>query len=409
MHVSQTHWTQSADWQSAPAAAPSAAQLVLVFGAKRLLAGMDCIAAVKRRYPGALVAGCSTAGEIHGTQVADETVVVTSVTFDHTRVAEASVSLGAEADSFDAGRQLAEVLPGQFKIKNEKLEMGVGRDRPEARPTTGAVPASLPLRHVLILSDGHSVNGSELVRALSQFLPAGVTITGGMAGDGIAFGETLVLAGGRAQSRTVTAIGFYGSRLRVGFSSMGGWDPFGPERLITKSKGNVLYELDGHSALELYKKYLGEHARELPSSALHFPLSVRPEAGGTPLVRTILSIDEATQSMTFAGDVPQGSLARLMKANHDRLIDGAVGAARASYEELGSMPGLAVLISCVGRKLVLGQRVEEELEGVAEVFGKGTALAGFYSYGELSPFVPGAPCALHNQTMTVTTFTEVGG
>jgi hypothetical protein len=199
----------------------------------------------------------------------------------------------------------------------------------------------------------------------------------------------------------------YGSRLKVGFASLGGWDPFGTERLITRSRGNVLYEMDGRSALGLYRKYLGEHADGLPATGLLFPLSVRTRAADTPVVRTILSIDEKDQSLTFAGDVPEGSYARLMKANFDRLIDGAVGAARTSYQAGGSTtPDLALLISCVGRKLLLKQRIEEEVEGVRDVLGGSAVLTGFYSYGEISPFTPGAKCELHNQTMTITTLSE---
>ena len=214
--------------------------------------------------------------------------------------------------------------------------------------------------------------------------------------------------GWRATGRTIAAVALYGRGLRVGFGSLGGWDPFGPERVITKAHGNVLHELDGHSALGLYEKYLGEHARELPASGLLFPLSLRAKPGDTPVVRTILAIDRAAQTMTFAGDVPEGAYARLMKANFDRLIDGAVGAARTGYQSIGSAtPELALLISCVGRKLVLRQRIEEEVEGVRDVLGAGTVLAGFYSYGEISPFTPGAKCELHNQTMTITTLSEV--
>jgi len=169
----------------------------------------------------------------------------------------------------------------------------------------------------------------------------------------------------------------------------------------------VLYELDGHSALQLYKRYLGEHASGLPATGLLFPLSLRTNEGDSGVVRTILSVSEIDQSLTFAGDVPVGSYARLMKANFDRLIDGAIGAARTSYQALGSSsPDLAILISCVGRKLVLKQRVEEEVEGVREILGERTVLAGFYSYGEISPFTPRASCELHNQTMTITTFSE---
>ena len=200
--------------------------------------------------------------------------------------------------------------------------------------------------------------------------------------------------------------GLYGSHIKIRSASLGGWDPFGSERLITKSKGNVLYELDGQSALELYKVYLGTHAKDLPGSALLFPLCLRSDDSKGGLVRTILAVDEKTQSMTFAGDVPEGTYVRFMKANFDRLIEGAVGAAEKSMSLKKASPELALLISCVGRKLVLKQRVEEEVEGVREIFGPKTAITGFYSYGEISPFTPNAKCELHNQTMTITSFME---
>jgi hypothetical protein len=165
--------------------------------------------------------------------------------------------------------------------------------------------------------------------------------------------------------------------------------------------------MDGRNALDLYKKYLGEHAKELPSSGLLYPLSLRIAENTTPVVRTILAVDENEKSMTFAGDVPEGAYARLMKANFDRLIDGAIGAAKVTSGMLASSPAeLAILISCVGRKLVLKQRVEEEVEGVRDVLGRQPVLAGFYSYGEISPFTPNAKCELHNQTMTITTLSE---
>jgi hypothetical protein len=97
-----------------------------------------------------------------------------------------------------------------------------------------------------------------------------------------------------------------------------------------------------------------------------------------------------------------------MKANFERLVDGAEGAANMSNVPFGtSHPDLAILISCVGRKLVLKQRVEEEVERVQEVLGNTTSLTGFYSYGEICPVTPTEKqCELHNQTMTITTFSE---
>jgi hypothetical protein len=112
--------------------------------------------------------------------------------------------------------------------------------------------------------------------------------------------------------------------------------------------------------------------------------------------------------MTFAGDMPEGATATLMKANFERLIDGATGAATMSRSSITDNPDLAILISCVGRKLVLKDRVEDEVIAVESVLGKQTAMTGFYSYGEICPQVPTEKqCALHNQTMTITTFKEV--
>jgi hypothetical protein len=232
-------------------------------------------------------------------------------------------------------------------------------------------------------------------------------VTGGLAGDGARFGETLVFKGDVPEKGAIAVVGLYGSRLKVGFGSLGGWAPFGPERLVTRAKANILFELDGRPALGLYKQYLGEHANGLPATGLLFPLSVRSEPGETPVVRTILAVDEQQQSMTFAGDVPEGAHARLAKANVDRLVDGAVDAARASRPASAVAPTLAILISCVGRKLVLKQRVEEEVEGVRAILGEQAVLTGFYSYGEIAPFSLGERSELHNQTMTITTFAEV--
>jgi hypothetical protein len=358
------------------------AQLVLVFGATELLKRAELLAEIQAENPGGQMFGCSTSGEISGVEVTDNSLVVTSVRFDHTKIHAARVDL-TEVDGSDAaGERLAQGLPE-------------------------SLPGGERINHVIVLSDGLKTNGSQLVEALTRHLPPAAVVTGGLAGDGARFAETLVLWEGVARGDTVVAIGLYGERLSVGYSAYGGWDPFGPERRITKSRGNILYELDGQSALMLYKKYLGDQAKDLPGSGLLFPLSLRINAAEGGLVRTILSVNEAEQSITFAGDMPEGAYARLMKANFDRLIDGAGHAAESSKAGgAAAAPELAVLISCVGRKLLLNQRIEEEVEAVRDALGKETVLAGFYSYGEISPFSAGGKCELHNQTMTVIHLSE---
>jgi hypothetical protein len=373
MKVEQITWSERSGWQHPATIAD--AQMVLAFGQRSIFEQPAFADDLASEWPAAIRVGCSTAGQIRGTEVIDEGAVVTAVRFEHTevRVAAAPVTAG---DSASAGALLAQELAGPG------------------------------LAHVLILSEGLDINGEALVRGLGEQLPANVSVSGGLSADGEHFKATLVLCDRTVKNNTVAALGLYGSRLRVGCGSLGGWDPFGPERQITRSKGNVLYQLDGHSALALYKRYLGDHAADLPASGLLFPLSLRTREVSAPVVRTILSVNEADQSLTFAGDVPAGGYVRLMKANFDRLIDGAVGAGRVSADAVDGPIDLALLISCVGRRMVLRQRVEEEVEGVRDIVGPDATIAGFYSYGEISPFTPKARCELHNQTMTVTTFSE---
>lgn len=380
MRIDQSRWTSADGWSSGslgvPEGEPFPADLVLAFGDARIVASGKWMEEVARRHPGAEIVGCSTAGEIRGGEVTDDALVTTAIRFEATRVAVRSVEARSGESSFEAGARLASSLD------------------------------AVGLAHVMVLSEGKGVNGSALVAGMTSRLPASVAITGGLAGDGPRFERTFVAAGGRVGESIIAAIGFYGARLRVGFGSLGGWDPFGPERLVSRANGNVLAELDGQPALALYKKYLGEHASGLPATGLLFPLSVRTPDGRS-FVRTILAVDEIAQTLTFAGDVPEGAYARLMKANFDRLVDGAAGAARTSQSSMGgATPELAVLISCVGRKLVLKQRTEEEVDAVRAVIGERVVVTGFYSYGEICPSAPDANCELHNQTMTITTFSE---
>ena len=378
MKVAQTMLTAEGASHVAATSIPLPdADLLLAFGGTRAIQALD-VNGLRKLCPGAVLAGCSTAGAILQSQILDDAVVLTAVRFEDITVRGARVKLTDTKGGREAGASLAAALAGPG------------------------------LRHVFVLSDGLHVNGSELVCGLGGRLPPDVVVTGGLAGDGQRFEHTVALLDSAPEEEIAVAIGFYGERLRVGYGSFGGWDPFGTDRLITKSSGNVLYELDGESALDLYKRYLGDYAKDLPSSALLFPLLVRVGNDDAGVVRTILGVDEAARSMTFAGEMPVGSRARLMKANFDRLIDGASEAARVNAAALDPHSAqLALLVSCVGRRLVLKQRAEEEVEAVRDAMGQPAILAGFYSYGEISPLHPGVPCNLHNQTMSITTFTEV--
>ncbi|XXY55030.1 FIST N-terminal domain-containing protein [Sorangium sp. So ce269] len=352
--------------------------LVLVFGAPEFLDDPGAIRELRRAYPRSHMVGCSSAGEIAGTSVRDGTLSVAVARFERTTLATAQVEVASASESFAAGQALA-----------RKLE----------RPG---------LRGVLVLSEGLGVNGSQLVRGLNAVLPESVVVAGGLSGDGTRFKRTWVCLGDAVRSGMVAAVGLYGEHVVIQHGSKGGWDKFGPERVVTRSEGNVLYEVDGRPALSLYKEYLGDKAAELPASALLFPLAMRATAQDEKfLVRTVLAVDHEAESMTFAGDVPKGHLVQLMKADFERLIGGAEQAARAASEagKAGGEGALAIAISCVGRRIVLGDRTEEEVEAVLDVLPRGTRVTGFYSYGEISPYATGH-CDLHNQTMTLTVLSE---
>ena len=375
MKIEQKKFSQAKGWETIRNENfnSSGCDLVMAFGSTALLSDPSLYNVIRKDYPHASIVMNSTSGEILDTQVNDETIALTAIKFDKTQIKTGLVNITEYPNSYKAGRALAR----QFYKPDNMINM-------------------------LIISDGQFVNGSDLVLGLQSIISKEITITGGLAGDGARFQTTLVGLDNNPAAGNIIAVAFYGS-LTITYGCVGGWDPFGPERLITKSEANVLYELDDQPALDIYKKYLGEKAKDLPGSGLLFPLSIRNR---TPysLVRTILAVNENDKSLTFAGNMPEGDYARLMKANFDRLIEGSSRAASDSLN--GYQPELAILISCVGRKLVLDQRIEEEVEVVRSVYGDKTAITGFYSYGEIAPTFNFAKCELHNQTMTITTFTE---
>jgi hypothetical protein len=354
------------------------ANLVLVFGAPELLNTNEIYKDLSYTYPSADIVFCSTAGEISGSQAYDQSVAVTAIEFEKTNIISVSTNITNHSNSYDTGFFLRSALEDE------------------------------QLKFVFVISDGTLINGSELVNGLNAANKTAILITGGLAGDGSRFEQTFTSLNAPASKGNVIAIGFYGNHIQLGHGSLGGWDEFGPQKTITKSDKNVLYEIDNKSALDLYKEYLGPFKEELPGSALLFPLSINDGTIDKKVVRTILNIDEEKKSMTFAGNMPQGSKVRLMKANFDKLIDASAIAAQYTLDTIDNNPDLAILISCIGRKLVLQDRISEEVATARDILGTNVALTGFYSYGEISPLQNLAEgCELHNQTMTITAIKEI--
>lgn len=350
--------------------------LVLAFGERTFLETTKPYETLRKRYPNGNIVICSTSGQIANSGLVENKLVVTAIAFEKTAIKTVQADIQLESDVHSLGNT----------IKTELF--------------------SRDLKSILVISEGSFVNGTELINELIIQTENNIPIFGGLAGDEYHFEKTIVGLNADATQGKIVAVGFYGDHIHFGFASEGGWSDFGPEREVTQSDKNVLYKIGDRFALDIYKEYLGKYADELPGSSLYFPLSMKEDGHSKPVVRTILSIDEQHKSMTFAGNIPQGATVRLMKGNFDKLVDASYQAAMQIKDSQNQNPQLALLVSCVGRKIVLGNRTEEEIEAVKEVFGQDLLVCGFYSYGEISPTLSNVACELHNQTMTITTLYE---
>lgn len=379
MRINQIINRKPADLAAALTTLPiDSADLLLVFGSLDHFSPPGLKEVLSKAFPKALLLGCSTAGEITAGGVDDGTCTITAINFSEARLCQGSTRLAGMDDSYAAGQRLGQQL------------------------------ATEDLKAVLLFGPGVKINGSALVNGMTSVIGSVIPITGGLAGDGGAFKETFTLDSDGVSTDRVVAVGLCSPGLKFAHGSFGGWEPFGPTRKVTRCAGNILYELDGEPALDIYRRYLGEHAKGLPASGLLFPFSMLGEDhSALGIIRTILGIDEENGSLVLAGEIIPDGFLRLMHASTDKLVNGAESAAETAASMIQA-PGesLAILVSCVGRKLVMGERVDEEVEAVGDVLGHHAVLTGFYSYGEISPFTPGASCKLHNQTMTITCLSE---
>lgn len=351
--------------------------LVLVFGNRFMLQDDNIYTEIKTLFPSGHIIFGSACAEISSNTVNEESITITAIEFEKTEfIIKTSNVLNADLDSYKTGTDLI----NQF-------------------PQDG-------LRYVFVVSEGSFINGSQLTKGMSNSTQNNLLITGGLCGDDERFEKTIASYNENPKEGEIIAIGFYGESLEISFSIHGGWTPFGPERTVTKSQGNILYELDGQPALDLYKTYLGEKAKDLPGAALLYPLNVTSTDESQSIVRSILNINEEENAVILAGDIKENSKVQLMMTNVDNIANASERAASQALAYRKNKPEIALLVSCIGRKLVLDQRVEEEIEEVMEVLGKGTTISGFYSYGEIAPFHGEMACQLHNQTMTITLISE---
>ncbi|WP_432510477.1 FIST signal transduction protein [Kineococcus sp. SYSU DK001] len=386
--MGSVRWTAADGWAGELPDLDGPATLVLVLLAPETDLSLVPLAEVSAAYPTSLVTGCSTAGVADGATLLDDGLLLLVCAFERTRLLLRSAPQTA-ARSHAVGRALAGGLHAD------------------------AAAAGTDLRAVLVICDGMDVVGNAFAEGVSLGA-AGATVFGGMSalmpGPGGTIRAPWTVLDGALHQGVAVAVGLCGDHVTLTCGTGGGWDELGPPRTATRSSGAELFEIDGQPALDLYRRYLGVEAEGLPGSGLRFPLLLRRRGEQrSALVRSVRSFDEETRAIGLTGDVPEGSVVQLLHQNSEAMVDAAQDAARAATAGAGPAHGadgaLALVVSCLGRRLALGARVEDELESVTAELGAGTAVAGFYGYGELAP-TSARSCDLHNQTVTVGVISE---
>ncbi|MEQ9308581.1 MAG: FIST N-terminal domain-containing protein [Balneolaceae bacterium] len=347
---------------------------ILTFTTRTILENPNSLDEIRKIYPGVPIVSCSTSGEIYEAEVLDNSITGVAIQLEKTSFEIEKVNVKDFSNSHEAGVKLANKL------------------------------SSKNLKHLFILSDGWIVSGPELIEGLYSKIDKEVSISGGMAGDGANFSKTVVGLDTDIKSGNICAIALYGDHIQIGFGSHGGWDEIGSEMEITRANGRVVYELDHKPALDLYKSHLGNDVLGLPGTALLYPVSISYGKQSEVFVRTVHNIDEKSKSIILGAEINEGETLSFMRAEFDDPFEGVVNASLSALENV-SEPQLAIIISCIGRKLLFGQSIQTEIDIIKEGLGNSPTLIGFYSYGEICP-TKKTFAQLNHQMITITTLSE---
>ena len=356
------------------------ADLMLVFASIRfdqesLLHGIASVG------PSAWMAGCSTAGEILSDGPSRRSVAVMAIRSD---TLQAVTGLGSHIriNPRQAGQEVAGHLL-QAKISNP--------------------------HGMLLFPDGLTGNAAELIRGIQDRMGLSFPIAGGSAADDFGFSRTYQYFQGKLYSDAVAGVLLAGP-IAVGIGARHGWRPLGKPRRVTRGLANIVQELDGHTAVNLYETYFGRAADSLKAGSLVdvsivYPLGMPIPGEEEYLLRNVLKVDPATGSLIYAGEIPEGSEVRLMMGSKERALDAARKAAEQAVLSIAPRaPTFALVFSSCSRARLFGRRAGEEIAAIRQVLGRTVPIIGFYDYGEQAPLSAAGfrgLSYLHNETLVV--------
>ena len=329
---------------------------------------------LKTKYKNANIVIFSTSGHFVSSEILDETPIVSAIEFENSSITMDQFSIADFATSFDLGESIGK------SIKKE-------------------------VKGVCIISDGGLINGTELISGINANVLKEVPIFGGMAGDGTRFQKTLVGANQNPEVGNVVIIQFFGEGISIKSNSDFGWTSLGLEFKITKSESNKLIEIDKKNAYDVLYEFLAPESEEkFAELTLYYPFLLK-DSSDEGVIRTPILVNHKEKTLVYAGNMPEGSMVKLMKSGTMQLLDSTLEVAQKcvlSKEE----NSFVLAISCVGRRVVLEDMANEEFTEIQSIFGERSCYFGFYSYGEFSRSGFEENCKLHNQTLTLAVLQE---
>jgi len=380
--------------------------------------------------PESFTAGCDAATQaLGGREAAGVLLVFGSTRFDHRRLLEGVTSVAGDTPLV-GGTTAGEISSAEFSTRSVvvmalssdtlSFTTGIGKDMSRDEAACGVALVEDIRRQtslddalsLLVLPNGMGGDGVKVIEGLHSALGPNIEIVGGYLGDDERFESTFQYHDGKVYKDAIPGLLFSGQGFRTGVGVRSGFASIGNRFYCTQAKGNVVGQFDEERALDVYKEFLGEElSKKLPGVCLEYPFGLIDEKVSIRgkeyfQLRCGLSVDHERGTISLAASIPEGSPITLTTASRGDIINGARLAAEQAQESLaGAKPQAVLMFSCVGRKLVLGRRTQEEVSAVRSVLGEDVPLLGFYTYGEIGPIdkMQGelAATRFHNETVVV--------
>lgn len=343
-----------------------------------LFAGIDfehqqLLDAIDDAWPGIELIGCTTDGEL-------------------------SSSLGFRDDSISIllfASDTIDFASGLGRGLSVDTEVACQQAVEQARAKTEREP-----RLCITTPEGLTVSGQMTVEALRNALGQDVDLFGGLAADHRKYESTRQFCGRQVVSDSVPILLLSGP-LFYSFGVASGWKAIGDPGMITRSQGNVVYEIDGAPAVEFYRRFLGKEFK----LSTDIPLIILNDAEEPEYLRSSSGcVDEETGAITYQSDVPEGIRAQLSITDRAAILEGCEESIRKALQGFpgNKKPEAAVIVSCSARKLLLGTKISEEFRILRENVGPNLPVCGFYSFGEIGPQKSDSTKPImHDQTFTM--------